>query len=97
MKISIVIPHLGRDHLLADVLDRLNNQSFDDFDVIIVFDEEAPKNQPWYYNVEPYLLNIVNRQKSCPETGDNNLSTRAHIQLGENIGKVPFHRSHSET
>ena len=38
MKISIVIPHLGRDHLLADVLDRLNNQSFDDFEIIVVLD-----------------------------------------------------------
>lgn len=38
MKISIVIPHLGRDHLLADVLDQLNNQSFDDFDIVVVLD-----------------------------------------------------------
>ena len=36
--ISIVIPHKGRDSILAWHLRELQNQSFDDFDVIVVLD-----------------------------------------------------------
>jgi glycosyltransferase involved in cell wall biosynthesis len=60
MRISVVIPHLGRDHLLADVLEQLNNQSFDDFDVILVFDEEGPRqDRAWYHKIQADLLNTI--------------------------------------
>ena len=82
MKISVVIPHLGRDHLLADVLDRLNNQSFGDFDVIIVFDEEAPKNRPWYHKIPAELLNTIDTANYPIETrfsGGNGPATARNI------------------
>jgi GT2 family glycosyltransferase len=62
--ISYIIPHLGRDHVLAWHLKELENQSFDDFEVIIVLDEK--ESDSIWRNDKPFELTSTIGKASFP-------------------------------
>ncbi len=59
-KISIVIPHKGRDSLLLWHLKELQKQVFEDFEVIVILDEPVPETGMRWSDIHLSLRELEN-------------------------------------